>query len=141
MMLVKELMTTSLLTVNEHDTLVRAREMMLAHRIRHMPVVDGENRFIGLLTQRDLLAAAVSRLAQIDSDELETLEAAVTVGEVMNRDIVAVDEETDLAEAAKELIDHKFGCLPVLHDGYLTGILTEADFVKLVIELVGREED
>jgi len=112
-MLVNELMTESLLTVNEHDTLVRTRELMLAHCVRHMPVVD----------------------------ELETLETAITVGEVMNRDIVAVDENTDLAEAAQILLDHKFGCLPVLHDGYLTGILTDADFVKLVIDLVGRNEE
>jgi len=140
-MLVKELMTESLLTVNEHDTLVRSRELMLAHRVRHMPVVDGENRFIGLLTQRDLLAAAMSPLLPVAVDELETLETAVTVGEVMNRDIVAVDENTDLAEAAQMLLDHKFGCLPVLHDGYLTGILTEADFVKLAIDLVGRKEE
>ncbi|RLA35499.1 MAG: hypothetical protein DRR03_05670 [Gammaproteobacteria bacterium] len=140
-MLVNELMTESLLTVNEHDTLVRTRELMLAHRVRHMPVVDGENRFIGLVTQRDLLAAAMSPLLPVAIDELETLETAVTVGEVMNRDIVAVDENTDLAEAAQILLDHKFGCLPVLHDGYLTGILTEADFVKLVIDLVGRKEE
>jgi CBS domain-containing membrane protein len=60
--------------------------------------------------------------------------AARTVGEVMNRDLLAVDQETDLVEAAQSLLEHKFGCLPVLHDGYLTGIVTEADFVRLVIE-------
>lgn len=130
-MRVKELMTTALITVNEHDTLVRARELMLAHRIRHLPVVDGANRFIGLLTQRDLLAASVT-LA--DADQLDTLMAARTVGEVMNRDLLAVDQETDLVEAARSLLEHKFGCLPVLHDGYLAGIVTEADFVRLVIE-------
>ncbi len=139
-MRVKERMTASLFTVHEHDTLVHARELMLAHRIRHLPVVDGENRFVGLVTQRDLLAAGASRLARTDRDMLDTLESSVTVSEVMNRDVVAVDEEADLNVAAQLLLDHKFGCLPVLRDGYLTGILTEADFVMLVIDLVPRED-
>jgi len=138
-MQVKELMTRSLHTVNEHDTLVHARELMLAHRIRHLPVVDGENRFIGLLTQRDLLAATVSPIEGIDRDMLDTLESARTVGEVMNREVVAVDEETALTMAAELLLDHKFGCLPVLREGYLTGIVTEADFVRLAIDLVARD--
>jgi CBS domain-containing membrane protein len=138
-MQVKELMTSSLHTVNEHDTLVHARELMLAHRIRHLPVVDGENRFIGLLTQRDLLAATVSPIEGIDRDMLDTLESARTVGEVMNREVVAVDEETALTMAAELLLDHKFGCLPVLREGYLTGIVTEADFVRLAIDLVARD--
>lgn len=138
-MRVKELMTATLFTVNEHDTLVRAREMMLAHRIRHMPVVDGDNRFIGLLTQRDLLAASAAPPGLADADQLETLRSALTVGEVMNRDLLAVDQETDLTEAALVLLEHKFGCLPVLHDGYLAGIVTEADFVRLAIELLVQE--
>ena len=138
-MRVNELMTSSLFTVNEHDTLVRARELMLAHRIRHLPVVDSQSRFIGLLSQRDLLAVTVSRLEAKDPDALDTLESSLTVGEVMNREIVAVDEETNLDIAAQLLLDHKFGCLPVLRDGYLTGIVTEADFVRLAIDFISAD--
>jgi CBS domain-containing membrane protein len=138
-MLVNELMTRSLYTVNENDTLVHARELMLAHRIRHLPVVDGDNRFIGLLTQRDLLAASVAPHEDVDRDMLDTLESSRTVSEVMNREVIAVDEQTELAMAAELLLDHKFGCLPVLHDGYLTGIVTEADFVRLAVDLIARD--
>ena len=138
-MLVNELMTRSLYTVNENDTLVHARELMLAHRIRHLPVVDGDNRFIGLLTQRDLLAASVASHEDVDRDMLDTLESSRTVSEVMNREVIAVDEQTELAMAAELLLDHKFGCLPVLHEGYLTGIVTEADFVRLAVDLIARD--
>ncbi len=138
-MLVNELMTRSLYTVNENDTLVHARELMLAHRIRHLPVVDGDNRFIGLLTQRDLLAASVAPHEDVDRDMLDTLESSRTVSEVMNREVIAVDEQTELAMAAELLLDHKFGCLPVLHEGYLTGIVTEADFVRLAVDLIARD--
>lgn len=138
-MLVNELMTRSLYTVNENDTLVHARELMLAHRIRHLPVVDGDNRFNGLLTQRDLLAASVAPHEDVDRDMLDTLESSRTVSEVMNREVIAVDEQTELAMAAELLLDHKFGCLPVLHDGYLTGIVTEADFVRLAVDLIARD--
>jgi CBS domain-containing membrane protein len=138
-MLVNELMTRSLYTVNENDTLVHARELMLAHRIRHLPVVDGDNRFIGLLTQRDVLAASVAAHEDVDRDMLDTLESSRTVSEVMNREVIAVDEQTELAMAAELLLDHKFGCLPVLHEGYLTGIVTEADFVRLAVDLIARD--
>ena len=138
-MKVKDLMTTSLHTINEYDTLLRAREMMLSHRVRHLPVVDNASRFVGLLTQRDLLAATPPPDADFDAGQLDTLEATLTVGSVMLDDVIAVDEETDLVEAGQYLLDHKFGCLPVLHDGHLTGIVTGADFVQLAIGLLGRD--
>jgi CBS domain-containing membrane protein len=139
-MQVKDLMTTSLHTVHEHDTLLRARELMLAHHVRHLPVIDGASRFVGLLTQRDMLEAAPPPDAALDAGERDTLEATATVGSVMRDDVIAVDQETDLAEAGQYLLDHKFGCLPVLHDGHLTGIVTEADFVELAIRLLAHEE-
>ncbi|HEY5789944.1 MAG TPA: CBS domain-containing protein [Gammaproteobacteria bacterium] len=139
-MKVRELMTTSLLTLNEHDSMQHARQLMKQHRIRHLPVIDDDSRFIGLLTLRDLLSATVSRLAEIDAGEIESFEATVQVGDVMNVEIIAVDAETDLREAALCLIEHKFGCLPVLRDGYLIGILTESDFVRLVADMLEQEE-
>jgi len=140
-MKVKDLMTTALHTLNERDSLQRARQLMKEHRIRHLPVIDDDNRFVGLLTLRDLLAATVSRLAEIDAGEIESFEASVLIGDVMNSDVIAVDSDIDLQEAACYLIDHKFGCLPVLHDGYLTGILTESDFVRLVADMLEPDQE
>lgn len=141
MIKIKELMTCSLVTLNEHDSLRRARRMMVEKRIRHAPVVDDENRFIGLITQRDLLAVSVSRLAEVDEQDMERLEEGITVGEVMNRHVIAVDADTELLEAGRYLLEHKFGCLPVLHDGHLEGILTESDFVKLVVNMLDTEDE
>ena len=135
-MKVRDLMTRALVTVHPEDTLLRARELMLAHRVHHLPVVDGESRFVGLLTQHDLLARCPD--APVDGALREDLEASLAVADAMVTDLVAVDEATDLGEAGRYLLEHRIGCLPVLHEGHLAGIVTENDYVRLALELLAQ---
>lgn len=138
---VKDLMTTNLYTLRANDSLRTARLAMAEHRIRHIPIVDDENRFLGLLTQRDVLATTVSSLADLDSDEREALDGSIPIGDVMMKDVITVEAKTGLGEAAQTLLDYKFGCLPVLAGDYLIGIITEADYLKLVVHLLDRIEE
>ena len=140
MIKVKELMTTDLVMLYETNSIKQARSLMAAERIRHIPIVNEANQFVGLLTQRDLLATTVSALADIDAKEQEALESSIPIKEVMTTDIVAVDGETNLREAAEYLLKNKHGCLPVLSNSYLVGILTESDFVRLALNLLKRME-
>ena len=129
-------MTTDLFTLYETDTLDLSRFLMESKRIRHIPIVDSEDNFRGLLTHRDLLRVSVSSLADVDPDTKRDLLKAIPVREVMKASITTVDPFLDLEEAAGMMLDHKFGCLPVVNEGKLVGILTEADFVKLTISLL-----
>ncbi len=138
---VSDLMTTNLYTLSESDTLRTAKLAMAEHRIRHIPIVDGDNRFLGVLTQRDVLALTVSSLADLDAEESEALDTTIPLREVMSRNILTVDPKTSLREAAELMLERKIGCLPVVTGDYLIGILTEADFLKLVIHLVDRIEE
>jgi CBS domain-containing membrane protein len=137
---VGELMSTDLLTVEDSASLADARRLMTEEHIRHLPVVNGLQEFVGLLTQRDVLASSLSALAEVDREEREALESSIPVRELMHSDLAVVEEDTSLREAAVYLLQHKIGCLPVVSSGSLVGIITESDFLKLVIKLLDRFE-
>ncbi|MCU0934636.1 MAG: CBS domain-containing protein [Gammaproteobacteria bacterium] len=138
MIAVAEVMTKSLLTLPDSASVWEARQLMTDRRIRHIPIVNTDNEFVGILTQRDVLATTVSVLAEVEPAEIQALESAIPVREVMTVEITAVDPETDLREAARYMLDHKLGCLPVVSEKGLVGIITEVDYIKLVLRLLER---
>lgn len=140
MISVADVMTKSLVTLPETASIWEARKLMMDRRIRHIPIVNADNEFVGILTQRDVLASTVSVLAEVEPAEIQALESAIPVREVMTVEIAAVDPQTDLREAAQYMLDHKLGCLPVVSDRGLVGIITEVDYIKLVLRLLERLE-
>ncbi len=137
MLKVDDLMTKELFTLNEDDNLKMARSLMDLQRIRHIPIVNDRREFIGLVTHRDILRATISQLADIDPATQGEIDAGIPVGEIMQTGIKTIGSETLLKDAAYLLLNHKYGCLPVVNDqNGLEGILTEADFLKLTISLM-----
>lgn len=136
MVSVADLMTDTVFTLQPSDTLSDARSLMELAKIRHTPVTDDDGNFQGLISNRDLLACTISRLAEIDHAVQEEIDTAIRVTDVMRRDVVCVEPETSLKEAARLLYENKYGCLPVLKGRKLVGILTEADFLRLAISLL-----
>ncbi|WP_029894878.1 CBS domain-containing protein [Desulfohalovibrio reitneri] len=135
MFTVAELMTPAPIFLDENDSLREARRIMETKRVRHLPVATRDGRFVGLLTQRDLLSLTVSRLAGVDPATQEELDTGIPVREAMRTRVAVATPETPVREAALAMLKNKFGCLPVLDGDRLVGILTEADFVKLTISL------
>lgn len=130
-------MTKELFTLSESDNLKMARSLMDLQRIRHIPIVNDNREFIGLVTHRDILRATISQLADIDSTTQGEIDSGIPVGEIMRTDIKTISEETSLKDAATQLLNHKYGCFPVVNEkNGLIGILTEADFLKLTISLM-----
>jgi CBS domain-containing membrane protein len=126
---VKEIMTPIVETLQVGDTLAQARNQIVRGRIRHLPVVDGEERVVGLVTHRLLLEAWLGH-GHPERESRVDIEREVPVEMLMEKDILTVDAETSAARAAFLLESYKFGCLPVVENGKLVGILTEADFVR-----------
>ncbi|MHC1791265.1 CBS domain-containing protein [Solidesulfovibrio sp.] len=120
-MLVADLMTSQLRCLKETDCLGDALAAMQELFIRHVPVVDDEGHLSGLVTQRDLLALEHKK------------DAGTALREIMRTDVATVTPDTPLRAAAETMIFHKYGCLPVVADGELVGIITETDFLKLAI--------
>jgi CBS domain-containing membrane protein len=136
---VSDLMTREVVTLDANEALVVADDVMGLARIRHMPVLDEDDAVIGLVSQRDLFRGALARALGYGEFAQKKLLGIMRVKEVMTTELVTVPPETTLVEAAKLMTDRKIGCLVVVEEGKLAGILTESDFVQLVLspEVIG----
>ena len=130
-MLVRDVMTTKLLTIEQNEKLQRADEIMRAGGVRHLLAVDKDGLLQGVLSQRDIfhggLLKALGYGTHAKQQALETL----MVKEAMTADPVTTTPATLLSEAARVMATRKIGCLPVLDGDRLVGIVTEGDFVSL----------
>ena len=140
MLKVKDVMTSDVFVLYASDTLELARSLMQIRHIRHVPIVDANGHFVGLLTHRDLLSLTVSKLADIDMSEQDELDRHIPIIEVMKTDVVTASPESDLRKAIGVLLENKYGCLPVVSGKKLVGIVTEADFLKLTYDLLKDAE-
>jgi acetoin utilization protein AcuB len=129
--IVAHLMSSSPTTVTRNDTLIVARELMAAFRIRHLPVRD-RARVVGIVAQRDLVAAlgALSRPAW-----------QVTVGDIMTPHPQTTTPECDAARAGRILVHHGVGALPVVRGDHLVGILSKRDFLRYLVSLSPVERE
>jgi acetoin utilization protein AcuB len=138
-MLVGRRMRTTLVTVTRDTTLAQARELLHTHRIRHLPVVDGD-RLLGILTDRDIRQASPSSTAGISPDRTAAFLAQIRAGEAMVKGVRTVSPYTTVEEAARLMIEHKIGCLPVTEADHLVGIITETDILGILVEVMGIRE-
>lgn len=136
MLQIKDIMTTDVFFLKQSDSLKTARSMMTLARIRHIPIVSDSVIFSGLVTHRDILGATISKFAEVDKTVQDEIDAGIPVSEIMRHDVLTVASTTLVREAAKMLLENKYGCLPVVDQGKLKGIVTEADFLKLTIKLL-----
>jgi len=133
-------MTTEVFVLHATQTLELVRSLMRIKHVRHVPIVDKDNTFVGLMTHRDLLAQTISHLAEVDEKEQEYLDRHIHIMNIMKTDVVTADPETDVCSAISLLLDHKYGCLPVVSNGKLVGIVTEADFLNLTLGLLRKTD-
>ncbi len=131
---VRDLMTAEVVVVGPDDSLARVRELMSEKHIRHVPVVDDDGLVTGLVSERDLLRRAAGLEGEVPLSVSDDAASIVKVSEVMNWQVETVEAEEFAAAAAAVMLENKYGCLPVLEQGSLAGILTEADFVRFVAE-------
>ena len=140
MLKIKDIMTSEVFVLHSTQTLELVRSLMRIKHVRHVPIVDPDNTFVGLMTHRDLLAQTISHLAEVDDEEQEYLDRHIHIMNIMKTDVTTVDPETDVCSAITMLLEHKYGCLPVVTDGKLVGIVTEADFMKLTLDLLRKSD-
>ncbi|MFQ6000088.1 MAG: CBS and ACT domain-containing protein [Anaerolineae bacterium] len=139
-MLVKERMTRDLITVKRDTPVDEALRIMQDKKIRRLPVVDESGGLVGIVSQMDLLYASPSPATSLSIHEIHYLLSRLTVEEVMTKEVITVEEDTPLEEAARILVDNRIGGLPVMCEGRLVGIITETDLFKVFLELLGARE-
>lgn len=127
-------MTPNPFTLQPRDTLAALYDLMDNHRVRHVPIVDGDGELVGLLTHTDLAMSALGSVSDLPLSQERDLLQRRRIREVMVTELETVEPETPLAEAASTLFENKIGCLPVVEGNRLVGILTESDFVRRFVE-------
>jgi acetoin utilization protein AcuB len=139
-MLVRDRMTSDPTTITPVTSFPEGFRIMRERGIRHLPVVDDGGVLIGIVTQTDLLHASPSAATTLSIFEMSYLLANLHVREVMSSPPVTVSEDAPLEEAARLMVEKKIGCLPVMRDGELVGLITETDIFEVFVEILGGEE-
>ena len=136
-MLVRDLMTADVITIDRDSDLMTAEKLMGESRIRQLPVIDDGFKLVGLLTHRDLLRAELSHLHGMDEANAR-LKATVQIDRVMQREVDCAHPDQPLQEVADVLRHKKYGCMPVVDDaGKLVGVVTSTDFLRLSSVMLG----
>lgn len=130
--LVEEFMNTDLITVQETDILDLPANLMDWRKIRHVAVEDEKGKLVGLVTARMLLREFANRKG-IDKEEFSR-----TVGSIMSKNPITIGPTDKIHKAMELMTKHGVGCLPVLNNGKLIGIITEAEFLKITRALMQR---
>jgi CBS domain-containing membrane protein len=129
--LVKEIMMSSPVTLKPGDTLDLANDVISLGRIRHIPVVD-DGRLVGLLSDRDLIGAAATQIFGLKQKSKSALLKSVLIKDIMKKKVITVTSETKIGSAARLMADKKIGCVPVMDDGTLVGLVTTTDILRYV---------
>lgn len=137
MITVNEIMSENVITLKASDSISSARELMKNEDIRHLPVVDDNNFPVGIVTQRDIFRAQDSKL---NGDNHIINDEQVLLEQIMSRKISYALPDEPLRSAGLKLQKNKYGCLPVMDNDKLVGIITDFDFVGVAINLIEQME-
>ena len=129
-MRVMDLMTQEVVTLDRNDEIALADDLMNLGRVRHIPILDEDEALAGIITQRDLFRSALLQALGYGDLAQDRALKGIRIKTVMTTDVITVTPTTPLREAAEVMTKQKIGCVPVLEEGQLVGILTEADFVS-----------
>ncbi|MCL2411972.1 MAG: CBS domain-containing protein [Treponema sp.] len=136
-MIVSKIMTKNPFFVSPELSLTSARSLMDKEKIGHLPVLNKDKKLVGLVTKVDLLKAAPSSATTLDMYEISYLLAKLNVEKVMTKDVVTVQENEVIEEAARIMADRRIGCLPVMKGTELIGIVTDTDIFHFFINAFG----
>lgn len=135
---VADIMKTDVTTCRASDRVDAICDMMRRGRFRHVPVVDDENKVVGILADRDVRAASFATSERAPSVG-DLMVADIPVSEIMVNDPVTVSADMTVADALDLMKEKRISCLPVVDDGKLVGIAAGADFLSLLRRLVDEE--
>lgn len=136
-MLVRDYMTRHPLLADPEMSAVDAQRYMVESQIRRLPVVGDGKRLLGLVTRQSLLVDP-GRLGSLNMWEIAGYLARLTLKDVMikAKDVTTIGPDATIEEAARLMVEKKVGCLPVLEEGVVVGILTETDLLAQLTSMM-----
>jgi len=130
-------MGTKLVTISANERLSTVDDIMTLGRVRHIPVVQA-GRLVGVVSQRDLLRASLSAFSEHRDAERRAFLSVVEIARVMSTPPITVTPEATIEQAAAIMASKRIGCLPVLADDELVGMVTETDILRWVARSASR---
>lgn len=137
-MLIRDWMTTDVITATPETSMLKVSKMMKEYDIRRVPVVDAQNKVVGIVSDRDVKDASPSKATTLDMHELYYLLSEIKVRDIMTPDPVTVEVRDTVERVALLMEERAIGGLPVVDDeGSLVGIITDHDVFKVLVQITG----
>lgn len=136
-MKVRDIMIKEVATLDINDELSLANDIMRLGRIRHLPVVDG-SRLAGIISERDLFRSSLAQALGYGTKATRDLMKTLHIKDIMVSEVATVSPDTALCEAVRLMVDRKIGCLPVVENDRLVGLITETDVLVQYLRECGE---
>lgn len=135
-MIIEQIMQNNVISLKEEDEIEKACDYIYKHGIRHIPIIDSNNHVVGIVSDRDVRDARPSIFHA--NDHLDDLKKPVS--SIMKRDVITGHPLDFVEEVAATLYEHNIGCLPIVSDEKLVGIVTETDLLHTLVQLTGADQ-
>jgi CBS domain-containing protein len=135
-MKVRDIMVKEVATLDINDELSLANDIMRLGRIRHLPVVEGQ-RLVGIISERDLFRSSLAQALGYETKATRDLMKTLRIKDIMVPAVVTVSPGTAICDAVRLMVDKKIGCLPVVENEALVGLITETDILLDYLKICG----
>ncbi len=136
-MIIERRMTRNPVTATPDMSITEASTLMKQEKVHRLPVLDKDKKLVGLITEKDILYASPSPASSLSIHEMAYLLSKLTVKKLMSKNVVTINKDTTVEEAARMMVDQDLSCLPVLEGDKLIGIVSKSDMFKILLELFG----
>jgi acetoin utilization protein AcuB len=136
-MLVKDRMTSDPVVITTDTSLKEALEIVRSKPFRHLPVLDENGKLVGIVTEKSLVYASPTSTTALSVFEVDYILSRTKVGQIIQGSVVTVGPDWPVEEAARVMVDRRIGCLPVVEDDKLVGIISDTDIFRVFVEGLG----
>jgi len=130
-------MTSNPIVITTDTSLKDALDLVRSKPFRHLPVVDENGKLVGIVTEKSLVYASPTPTTTLSVFEVDYVLSRTKIGQVIQGSVIAVEPDLPIEEAARMMIDHRIGCLPVVEDDKLIGIISDTDIFRVFVEGLG----
>jgi CBS domain-containing protein len=135
-MKVRDIMVKEVATLDVNDELSLANDIMRLGRIRHLPVVEGQ-RLVGIISERDLFRSSLAQALGYESKDTRDLMKTLRIKDIMVPVVITISPDAAVCDAVKMMVEKKIGCLPVVENEGLVGLITETDILVDYLKICG----
>lgn len=136
-MLVRDRMTPNPTTITTETSLKEALDLVRSNPFRHLPVLDENGKLVGIVTEKSLVYASPTPTTTLSVFEVDYILSRTKIGQIIHDDVITVEPDLPIEEAARIMVDHRFGCLPVVKNDELVGIISDTDVFRVFVEGMG----